>query len=73
MYSFSPTSGCVGMGISALLCPRVYNVVKTVLFLINRIVDIPIDRRIVMSNFKIVNTIYFIDVTSQYFVYTIFT
>ena len=35
------------------------------------IVDIPIDRSIVMSNFKIVNTIYFIDVTSQYFVYTI--
>jgi hypothetical protein len=32
IYSFIPVSGYVAMGLSALLCPGVYNVVKTALY-----------------------------------------
>jgi len=31
IYSFIPVSGCVCLGTSALLCPGVYNTVKTAL------------------------------------------
>ena len=41
IYSFIPVSGCVGMGPSALLCPGVYNAVKTALGFSNFKFSIP--------------------------------
>ena len=34
IYRFTPVSGCVGMGLSSLLCPGAYDAVKTALRII---------------------------------------
>jgi hypothetical protein len=34
IYRFTPVSGCVGMGLSSLLCPWAYDAVKTALRII---------------------------------------